>query len=718
MVVALLLITLFDNLQKNSPSISSDVEDECFDDSHTPVIPVVAIEEAAEMDFQFETTAALNIFTNSQPAKLHQSPSPSDMFYVPQSKSLLSPEPSNNEKSDVTPLQDLGGPIGAAAAAATAIMKSKEPGSLIDAELLIKLLSNPKMTEKLVNEWGVASNTTSGTSGLEIVELSVPHPSSKTSFLIEKSTMDSRKPANPTAEAIHRPSRVKDSPVTPSRTGANVATTEIGLTSSQKQVEQSVHFLSSTPVPLVQKFTSRNIQPGSAGNGALLRPGNQPLAANAEIRTRLGPKQVTTSIPLPSSMSDLSSQKSFTVHCQTADAANMCVLEAADALSISTPDVLLKKSTGKHILLADDGHVAVPWPLQRAPATSIETGTGPRSKTVAPSVAVPSSNSDSQSRKFMKEHSQLANLRDVSLPSHVKPTLPASFRAGTCFGPKRVTPSVALPSALSDFSEKSTREHGPFLDTSFPDSMIEKQPHSFPRMQAEFMVDQLDIAHEAALHTTSPLFGPLEVPKSVLAMESHSRISRLKKLINEHGHVDGIPAPSKPDVENMKKLVKDYGSPVNLENSVSGAEHPSFPLPTLFSGMVEPLRANFQSAELLPTSSRASVFSTTTTSVSLPKDINYWKSLIKQHGKKGSQDDELPQYGIPHHYLQSKETNQKYKNSCKFYNSSKGCRNGSSCPYQHDLPERGRFGGIVLEAHGAKRMKLGGSLQENTSIML
>jgi hypothetical protein len=44
-------------------------------------------------------------------------------------------------------------------AAFNAIVKSNEQGSLIDHNLLIKILSNPKMIEKLVTDYGPAANT-------------------------------------------------------------------------------------------------------------------------------------------------------------------------------------------------------------------------------------------------------------------------------------------------------------------------------------------------------------------------------------------------------------------------------------------------------------------------------------------------------------------------------------------------------------------------------
>ena len=72
----------------------------------------------------------------------------------------------NLQRSEQTPLASVmptAGPapnaepdvLAAASAAFTAIMRSSEEGSLIDRDLLIKILSNPVMVEKLASEYGV-----------------------------------------------------------------------------------------------------------------------------------------------------------------------------------------------------------------------------------------------------------------------------------------------------------------------------------------------------------------------------------------------------------------------------------------------------------------------------------------------------------------------------------------------------------------------------------
>ncbi|KAL3527197.1 hypothetical protein ACH5RR_011853 [Cinchona calisaya] len=325
----------------------------------------------------------------------------------------------------------------------------------------------------------------------------------------------------------------------------------------------------------------------------------------------------------------------------------------------STPNSVGKKYTGKHIQLADSGNVAVSRSLKQALGTNTEIGRGTRSKPMTPIVSSWSSTSDcpsGRSQNFMREHSQLVNPRNMSV---LKSSSGASLGAGTGFG------------------------------------------------------------HEG-VNDNSPLFGSLSIPKSVYSVGSQPQVPGLKHWNDEHvSHYRArnkyfakvsplIPTSLNPNVENFKKLAKEYGSYETLLNAFPEAEHPLVPLASPLSGSMEPFMGNLQSAQLLPAALYASPFSSSTTSVPLPKDINYLKSLIKQHGEERfNWDHELSQYGKPHNNLHAKDSDCKHWKPCIYCNSSKGCRKGSSCPYPHEIPEQRRSDG-AYEVLGAKRMKLGG----------
>ncbi|XP_075509505.1 zinc finger CCCH domain-containing protein 6-like isoform X2 [Primulina tabacum] len=97
------------------------------------------------------------------------------------------------------------------------------------------------------------------------------------------------------------------------------------------------------------------------------------------------------------------------------------------------------------------------------------------------------------------------------------------------------------------------------------------------------------------------------------------------------------------------------------------------------------------------------------------KDINYYKSLFQQHGE--GKREILPRYSHQTNEVQprtsqessniakSRDSKQKIMKSCIYFNSSRGCRNGAKCAYQHELSAQQRFIGIP-EVESAKRVKI------------
>ncbi|GLT39226.1 hypothetical protein SLA2020_134320 [Shorea laevis] len=102
------------------------------------------------------------------------------------------------------------------------------------------------------------------------------------------------------------------------------------------------------------------------------------------------------------------------------------------------------------------------------------------------------------------------------------------------------------------------------------------------------------------------------------------------------------------------------------------------------------------------------------------KDTNYFKNLIREHGreKQEKEDFNIPETG-PHYNhmdnqvmvqnLKSGQLKLKNQKPCLFFSTAKGCRNGTKCPYVHDFSGNWRTGN-VLEAPNAKRMKLSGEI--------
>lgn len=96
------------------------------------------------------------------------------------------------------------------------------------------------------------------------------------------------------------------------------------------------------------------------------------------------------------------------------------------------------------------------------------------------------------------------------------------------------------------------------------------------------------------------------------------------------------------------------------------------------------------------------------------KDINYYKSLIQQHG--GERRETMPQFAQqgnqppgssqePLNVMKPRESKPKIMRPCIYFNSSRGCRNGANCAYQHDMSSQQRVSSIP-EVQNAKRVKL------------
>lgn len=94
----------------------------------------------------------------------------------------------------------------------------------------------------------------------------------------------------------------------------------------------------------------------------------------------------------------------------------------------------------------------------------------------------------------------------------------------------------------------------------------------------------------------------------------------------------------------------------------------------------------------------------------IKKDINYYKSLIQQHG--GERPEPMSQYDNRHQQTRpsldlasnpkSRDLRGKIMKPCIYFNSSRGCRNGANCAFQHDVSSQQR----MPEVPSGKRMKM------------
>uniref|UniRef100_A0A5B6YIN0 Putative zinc finger CCCH domain-containing protein 6 n=1 Tax=Davidia involucrata TaxID=16924 RepID=A0A5B6YIN0_DAVIN len=177
----------------------------------------------------------------------------------------------------------------------------------------------------------------------------------------------------------------------------------------------------------------------------------------------------------------------------------------------------------------------------------------------------------------------------------------------------------------------------------------------------------------------------------------------VEKLITDHGAATNpqiIPKPRSSGVTLSDPL------PVHINRTEAGA-------PLLATPFYSP--ANMVGPASKPRTPLPEVVSVPSPPVGAPvaKDINYYKSLIQQHG--GERQEILPQFGSrSNHQLVANlesvnnprpmDLKPKIMKPCIYFNSSRGCRHGANCSYQHDAPSQQRVSS--MQEQSTKRMKM------------
>ncbi|XP_061371997.1 zinc finger CCCH domain-containing protein 6-like [Gastrolobium bilobum] len=189
-----------------SPSVFWNVEEEEYDDNLTPLIPMIPIEERESLEISPELAVAANPAPNLQSQNLQQY-----MLAITPINSDCNASCTVSSDACAVPLSGISPDLAAASAVVAAI---NEQGSLIDMDLLVKILNDPKLIEKLINEQRTAPTTISAssnnrgipTSGLKPAIPSVPLSTSARDAATSRIT--------PTSTVVLLPSGLK--PATPS----------------------------------------------------------------------------------------------------------------------------------------------------------------------------------------------------------------------------------------------------------------------------------------------------------------------------------------------------------------------------------------------------------------------------------------------------------------------------------------------------------------------
>ncbi|KAB1203684.1 Zinc finger CCCH domain-containing protein 6 [Morella rubra] len=202
--------------------------------------------------------------------------------------------------------------------------------------------------------------------------------------------------------------------------------------------------------------------------------------------------------------------------------------------------------------------------------------------------------------------------------------------------------------------------------------------------------------------------GNLVDPELLFKILSNPKM--IEKLVTDYGMVTNtqdIPKPSSPPVVPLEQ------HPVAIGRTVTSAPSSA----TLLGGAFYPQQNGVGFGHpnpRLPPPTVIPVPSAPSVGAPPAKDINYYKSLIQQHG--GERQEALPQYGnrqshqaganqelVNNH--KPRDVRHKIMKPCIYFNSSRGCRHGANCSYQHDSSFQQR-GGNVSEVQSVKRMKM------------
>lgn len=210
----------------------------------------------------------------------------------------------------------------------------------------------------------------------------------------------------------------------------------------------------------------------------------------------------------------------------------------------------------------------------------------------------------------------------------------------------------------------------------------------------------------ASIPFSRPTVSGQPVSPSVF-MPTSTSAPHMPRLDNNFHMSNGMPTALNSQPQPDSFLASGAKRPASFAfASVSSSEPSTAPLPPPTGN----LHTVFNHGQ---TTARIKPYQTSAGSASAVKDANYYKNLIRQHGADG-QDKPDPQIGNRHsnfqdmklgHNIQG-EVKHKIKKPCIYFNSQRGCRNGASCPFQHDVSAQSGGAGNFLGPKNPKSFKM------------
>lgn len=286
--------------------------------------------------------------------------------------------------------------------------------------------------------------------------------------------------------------------------------------------------------------------------------------------------------------------------------------------------------------------------------------------------------------------------------------------------------SDVMAAALAALAVVKTKEQGSLVDTDLlvkilsDPKIVEKliHDHGHPVAAANGNVVSTPV------HISGPETGITSLPGSKPQMPADRNSNHLVKelrsvLSTPASGADIVPISMPMRVESSAPLTSTNIDMITGHRAANGNAYTTMnqvhPSPSTTMKQVQP------SPSMMPVQPAISSTAMQTNAGVTVKDTNYFKNLIREHGRDKEEDKghNMSQTGSHINHIQNLKvvetlkpvaSKTKFRKPCMFFNSSKGCRQGSNCPYLHDIKSLQWQTGRTLEAPGAKRMKLSGEI--------
>ncbi|XP_048128089.1 zinc finger CCCH domain-containing protein 68-like isoform X2 [Rhodamnia argentea] len=613
-----------------NPFVSSDVAREDYDDTLTPIIPIIGVEDTDTSKQENKTSI--------------------------EEKQMKSSGVETISVGDVElSVEDAELAAAAAVMFFTVLVKNSEQGNKVDTDLLVKFLNDPQLFGKFLKNETQSPESKQAIPQISQSSTPLSLPESKQTTL----SLPMSSPELPPAE-----SKLIGSPeVLPSELKQMCAPNL--LSNSEPSVTKSrlchppITLASPKHVIPVSEEKSSLAPPSSPNMSLLHSKKNQPLTSPASPKVVLPVSQHILP-PIPPS---------------SPEASQPVTKQICPSIPISIPKQLLTESKQETPIPLSSPELSLPQPKQTCPPSSVSSCELLlfEPKRITPPIG--------PSLKFLPPTPANAIF---SVPNQMQPP----FRAPQAW--PVVVPLPGLGGVNAQSSTPPIQFAGPPLATSWA------VPH---RPTFTYKASRL----------------PTPVPVPIMAAGRAHPMDVLPTAL--------IPTsctmPVRPTFAHEVSILPGPTPNPTMWAPTAPTAHPGS---ALLSPPIPPSSTTARPPFTYKVSTLPSPASVPTTEAVRPhnvKDANYYKDLVRKHGgEKPENLVHIAPNGVNQNQLQNLKMDQNLgpneamtlkneKMICMFFNTAKGCRNGSNCSYLHEMPPQQGSDDPAGE-QSAKRMKFGG----------